>query len=430
VQNQHPTKIGKYEVRRQLGKGTMGIVYEAYDPFVQRTVAIKVANPASIKDPASRDEYLRAFFKEVHTAGQMQHPQVASVYDAGTDGELSYIVMEYVEGETLKAYVNGEKTLSIEKAIDVAFQCCKGLEYIHKRGVIHRDVKPGNIMLTPEGDVKIMDFSIAHAQRVDGDAVAATEAKGSPMYMPPEQVQSEKRLVPASDVYSLGAVMYEMLARRPLFRANSLESLIYQIVNIDPDPLEELRPDLPQEIVDIVNKALQKIIYERYEFAAELAADLSRAFASLRAVEQTIGDREKWSLYRRLSFFREFTDDQIGEVFEASDLLHLPEAEIVVTEGEVDNSFYIIIEGEVEVIKNGLSIGRMGEGDCFGEIAYLTRRPRTATIVSSRPVTLMKISGALLDRASLETQLQYYKVFVEKLVGRLSERNARLAHRT
>ena len=417
-----PEKIGKYDIVRQIGEGTMGVVFEAYDPFVQRTVAIKVAAPENFDEDMSTEEYLAIFFSEVHTAGSMHHPQVISVFDAGTDGGLAYIVMEYIQGETLQAYTSGEKTMTVEKVIDVIFQCCKGLEYVHKQGVIHRDLKPANIMITPEGDVKLMDFSIAHAN-VDSEGARVVEVKGSPMYMPPEQVQLERRLVPQSDLYSIGAVMYELLARRPMFRANSIDALLYQIINIEPDPLSEIRPDVSFDVIKIVNTAIQKIIYDRYDNAKGFANELSRVCANLNSVGQEIGEKERWVMYRRLKFFEFFSDDQIGEVTNVSEWFEVEAGEVVVTEGEVDNSFYVITRGSVEVIKGKKVIGTMDQGDCFGEMAYLTRRPRTASIVAKENSALMRVGSSLLQNASLETQLQYYKVFVETLVSRLSEKN-------
>ena len=214
---QSPAKIAKYEIKRRLGRGSMGVVYEAYDPFVQRTVAIKVAHYEENLPEKLRQQLRQAFFSEVYSAGKMRHPSVISVYDAGQEGNMNYIVMEFVDGVTLQEYVTGEKTLSYSQVIDVIYQCAKGLDYVHRQGVIHRDLKPGNIMLSVEGEVKIMDFSIAHVDaRLEMDD---SELQGSPMYMPPEQLSEEKRLVFQSDVYSLGAVMYALLARKAPFKS-------------------------------------------------------------------------------------------------------------------------------------------------------------------------------------------------------------------
>ncbi|MGD8840556.1 MAG: serine/threonine-protein kinase [Gammaproteobacteria bacterium] len=418
------TKIAKYEIKRRIGRGAMGVVYEAFDPFVQRTVAIKVMHSSGNMEPATEQKMREAFFAEVYSAGRMHHPSVISVYDAGQEADLNYIVMEFVDGVTLQEYVTGGKTLSPNQIVDVIYQCAKGLDYVHREGIIHRDLKPGNIMLSNDGHVKIMDFSIAH---VDVGAEGHdTEVQGSPMYMPPEQLSEEKRLVPQSDIYSLGAVMYALLAKRTPYKASSLESLIYKISNLEPDPIRELNPDVPQHIADIVEKAMQKIIYNRYESAYLLARDLSNSFGRLRGVGERIDMQEKWKTLRFLAFFKDFSDDQITEVVNASEWKEFSRGDVIVTEGEQETAFYIIAKGGVEVMKNNRVVGIMKQGDCFGEIAFLTHQPRNATIVARTEVSLMMVSVTLMEQASTETQLRYYRIFLENLISRLSQATDKL----
>ena len=422
--SQRPTKIAKYEIKRRIGRGSMGVVYEAFDPFVQRTVAIKVAHSASDMDTATRQKLREGFFAEVYSAGRMHHPSVISVYDAGQEDDLNYIVMEFVDGMTLQEYVTGDRALTPNQVVDVIYQCAKGLDYVHREGIIHRDLKPGNIMLSNDGQVKIMDFSIAHVDV--GFEGHDTEVQGSPMYMPPEQLSEEKRLVAQSDIYSLGAVMYALLAKKAPYKAGSLESLIYKISNLDPDPISEINPEVPQHVVDIVEKAMQKIIYDRYETAYLLATELSNAFGRLRGVGERIDMQEKWKTLRYLAFFKDFSDDQITEVVNASEWTDFKKGEVIVTEGEQETAFFIIAKGGVEVVKNDKVVGLMKQGDCFGEIAFLTRQPRNATIVARTDVSLMRVSASLMEQASTETQLRYYRIFLENLIARLSQATDKL----
>ena len=337
---QRPTKIAKYEIKRRIGRGSMGVVYEAYDPFVQRTVAIKIAHYQDNIPETTKQRLREAFFSEVYSAGKMQHPSVVSVYDAGQEGDMNYIVMEFVDGVTLQEYISGEKTLSFSQIIDIIYQCAKGLDYVHRQGVIHRDLKPGNIMLSVEGEVKIMDFSIAHVDvGLDGDD---SELQGSPMYMPPEQLSEEKRLVFQSDIYSLGAVMYALLARKAPFKANSLESLIYKISNLDPQSLLEIRPDVPEHVTKIVEKAMQKIIYDRYETAKSFASALGGCYGRLREVGENIDMQEKWKTLRYLNFFKDFNDNQITDVVNASEWKEYTKGEIILTEGEKKRLFILL----------------------------------------------------------------------------------------
>ncbi|MCP4471802.1 MAG: protein kinase [Gammaproteobacteria bacterium] len=419
-----PKKIAKYDIKRRIGRGSMGVVYEAYDPFVQRTVAIKVAHTPKDMDDATVQKLRELFFAEVYSAGRMHHPSVVSVYDAGQQDDLNYIVMEFVDGTTLQEYVTGGRTLNPKQIVDVIYQCAKGLDYIHREGIIHRDLKPGNIMLSNDGDVKIMDFSIAHVDV--GFEAPNVEVQGSPMYMPPEQLSEEKRLVAQSDIYSLGAVMYALLARKTPYKANSLESLIYKITNLEPDPILEVNSDVPEHIAAIAEKAMQKIIYDRYESAEMLAKDLTLAFGRLRGVGERIDMQEKWKTLRFLAFFKDFNDNQITEVVNASEWKEFKKGEVIVTEGEPETAFYIIAKGGVEVVKNETVVGLMKQGDCFGEIAFLTRQPRNATIAARTEVSLMSISDSLMEQASTETQVRYYRIFLENLITRLSQATDKL----
>ncbi len=402
----------------------MGVVYEAFDPFVQRTVAIKVAHVAGDMDDATKQKHREGFFAEVYSAGRMHHPSVVSVYDAGQEGDLNYIVMEFVDGQTLQEYVTGDRSLTPNQIVDVIYQCAKGLDYVHREGIIHRDLKPGNIMLSNDGEVKIMDFSIAHVDI--GFEDHDTEVQGSPMYMPPEQLTEEKRLVAQSDIYSLGAVMYSLLAKKSPYKAGSLESLIYKITNLEPESIMEVNPEVPQHIADIVEKAMHKIIYNRYDSAYLLARDLSNAFGRLRGVGERIDMQEKWKTLRFLAFFKDFSDEQITEVVNASEWKEFAKGEVIVTEGEQETAFYIIARGGVNVVKNDKIVGVMKQGDCFGEIAFLTNQPRNATIVARTEVSLMSVSASLMEQASTETQLRYYRIFLENLIARLSQATDKL----
>ena len=402
----------------------MGVVYEAYDPFVQRTVAIKVAHTSPDMDSATVQKVREQFFAEVFSAGRMHHPSVVSVYDAGQEDDLNYIVMEFVDGTTLQEYVTGGRTLNPKQIVDVIYQCAKGLDYVHRQGIIHRDLKPGNIMLSNDGDVKIMDFSIAHVDV--GFEGHNTEVQGSPMYMPPEQLSEEKRLVAQSDIYSLGAVMYALLARKAPYKASSLESLIYKISNLEPQPIRELNPEVNSNIIAIVEKAIQKIIYDRYDTALLMAKDLSQAVGSLRDIGERIDMQEKWKTLRYLAFFKDFSDEQITEVVNASEWKDFEKGTVIVTEGEPETSFYVIAKGGVEVVKNDKVVGLMKQGDCFGEIAFLTHQPRNATIMARTEVSLMSVSASLMEQASTETQVRYYRIFLENLISRLSQATDKL----
>lgn len=421
-----PDQIGKYIIRRRIGRGSMGLVYEAYDPFVQRPVAVKVAAPEDSDDPGRQNAYRRSFFIEAHAAGRLQHPHIVSVYDAGMDGHRAYIVMEYVEGRTLKEFTREGERLSVEQVIDVIFKCAKALDYAHRHGVVHRDIKPANIMLGEDGVIKIMDFGIAQMEKLD--ETQPVGLIGSPYYMSPEQVREEP-VGPQSDLYSLGAVMYQLLTGRPPFTAESYHSLIYQIVHHEAPSIRIARPDLPEALARVVAKALAKNPADRYQSGNEFANDLSRLYDSLRLVGKQIENIERRDMLKELWFFREFSLSEIEEVMYAARWVNFEEGDTVITEGDIDDTFYIIVDGEANVIKGHKIIGHLEKGDCFGEMGFLTHQRRSATIVAHSSLVLMKINASLMEQASQGCQLRYYKAFTETLIHRLSHLNRELVLR-
>lgn len=424
--NTEPDQIGKYIIKRRIGRGSMGLVFEAYDPFVQRPVAVKVAAPEDPDDPARQRAFQRSFFVEAHAAGSLQHPHIVSVYDAGMDGVQAYIVMEYVAGKTLKEYTREGERLPVEQVIDVIFKCSKALDYAHRKGVVHRDIKPANIMLGEDGAIKIMDFGIAQLEKLD--QTQPVGLIGSPYYMSPEQV-TEQPVGPQSDLYSLGAVMYQLLTGHPPFTAESYHSLIYQIVHVDAPRLSDSRNDLPEALDRVLAKALAKKPEDRYPSGNDFANDLSRLYDSLRLVGKQIENIERRDMLKELWFFRDFSLTEIEEVMYAARWVDFEEGDTVINEGDIDDTFYIIVDGEANVIKGHKIIGTLNKGDCFGEMGFLTHQRRTATIVAHEPLMLMKINSSLMEQASHGCQLRYYKAFTETLIHRLAHINKELVQR-
>lgn len=422
-----PEKIGKYEVGERVGRGTGGVVYKGYDPFIRRTVAIKVSNREASAAPEHSTTRQRTFFSEAHAAGKLQHPHIVSLYDAGREGQLNYIIMEYVDGDTLQKYgKNSGQRLSLERIVDIVFKCCKALDYSHSQGVIHRDIKPSNIMLTHQGDTKIMDFSIASMKSKDAAQDKKNSTVGTPNYMPPEQVLG-KNIGPQSDLYSLAAVMWELVTGRLVYLGETVKEQFVKIIREPVPKLVDVRPDLPQELSDLMYKALAKRPEQRFQSGQEFAMALSKLFEQLRFMDREIVSSEHRTLLRNLDFFNDFTDKEIDEIMEASILIQSRKDDYIINEGDIDNCFYIIVKGSAGVQKSGTLLDTLREGDCFGEIGFLMKSKRTASIIAMSDMMLLKVNSLMMDQIPSDTQLLYYKAFVETLVYRLSITSARLS---
>jgi len=412
-----PERIGKYLIINEVGRGSTGIVYLSHDPYYGRDVAIKLYNLDAGGDDDRARIARKMFLSEAHMVGMLQHPNILPIYDAGEEDDHCYVVTEHVHGaRTLATYCRADNLLRLDDVVEIMFKCAKALHYAHSRGVIHRDIKPSNIMLTTDSDVRIIDFGIAlvagsEISRIDGIA-------GSPSYMSPEQVQSLE-LTHRSDLYSLGALMYELLTGTRPFRAGSLAKLLHQIVYATPPPIHTLRSDVPEEIENVVAVAMQKDPLRRYHSGLDLAAELTRVHQKLRQQYSRMDQQEQFSLLRRLKFFHEFSHAEIYEVMRASHWQDYAAAEEIVKEGEMDDRFYIIVSGNCGVERHGQTIGMLSAGDCFGETSYVPGAKRTATIRATDAVTALKVSSTLLEQVSASCQLRFNRVFLRSLIGRL-----------
>jgi serine/threonine protein kinase len=231
MSERHLTRIGKYEVECVIGEGSMGVVYRAIDPLINRRVAIKVMADAVAQDSGLRDRFLR----EAQAAGSLQHPNVVTIYDFGEVDDHLFIAMEYVEGDDLGDLLTKNVTIRAIDALDLIIGLLHGLAYAHKRGIIHRDIKPANIRVDTEGKARLMDFGVAHL--ASSELTSTGMLLGTPAYMAPEQITGAA-VTAETDLFSVGAVLYELLAGQRPFIGDTLQSLMYSILNKTPEPLE------------------------------------------------------------------------------------------------------------------------------------------------------------------------------------------------
>ena len=279
-----PQKFGRYQVVKELGRGAMGIVYLAEDTELARRVAIKTIALTGA-DP-ERDRHEARFRQEARAAGGVSHPAIVTIYDVGREGDMAFIAMELVEGRELRELIR-EGALTPTHAVEIAALVADALAYAHDHGVIHRDIKPGNIMVLADGRVKLMDFGIARLQQPTVKTQTGVML-GSPQYMSPEQIAGEE-VDGRADVFSLGVVLYEMITGTKPFDAPDLSQVLFWVVNMPAKPPSERRPGLPAVLDYIVARALKKKPGERYASAAEFAADLRRCADEVRAAESSIG---------------------------------------------------------------------------------------------------------------------------------------------
>lgn len=416
--NQIPEHIGKYKVLREVGRGSQAVVYLCEDPFIGREVAVKLFSSKQ-GDGSSVESQRKMFFNEARTAGRLRHPNVLPILDAGEEGDQWYLVMEYLgDAKPVKAYTKYEALLPIDEVIRLSFKAARALDFAHRNGVVHRDVKPGNMMLTTEGELFLCDFGIAQDADNAGEITELGGLMGSPSYMSPEQTTG-KRVTSQSDLFSLGVVMYELLTGHRPFKGADLDELMSQIVNSDPAPVSSVRPEVPEMVERVVMKALARDLEARYQTGLDLATDLSDAATELERLVSEVAEQERYSMVSELTFFSDFTEDETWELLRAADWIRASTGDVIVSEGEVDDCFYVFISGEAGVWRGGKRFAKLSSGDCFGEMA-LIGLPRTASIAALEPSNLLKLRASRLEQMSIESQLKFTRVFMRTLVERLA----------
>ncbi len=269
-------KLGKYEVLGELGHGAMGVVYRARDPIINRLVALKTITTGVANDPA----LLQRFYREAQSAGGLQHPNIVTIYDMGQEGDTPYIAMELVDGENLEQLISRRAAVPTSLKLVYAMQACRAFDYAHKRGIVHRDIKPGNVMVGKDSTVKVVDFGIARV--LETSRTQTGMLIGTFAYMSPEQYHGE-HADERSDIWSFGVLLYELLGYRRPFTGETPASLMHSICQQELAPLSDLLPDCPQELEIIVSKILRKAPGERYQSMEDLLLEMDPIYRKLQA---------------------------------------------------------------------------------------------------------------------------------------------------
>jgi len=419
-------RIGKYPLLREIGAGATSKVYLARDPFASRDVAIKVFLFDKQADEREERMMHKAFVAEASLAGKLNHPHIVDIFDAVVEPGRSYLVMEYVPGTTLQAHADPATLLPMGKVVEIVFKCVRALEYACRHGVIHRDIKPGNLLLSESGETKVSDFGASFQQRLlDTTQIGAV---GSPAYMSPEQIRMEA-LTHQTDIYSLGVTMYRLLTGRLPFSASTQAGLTYAILNTEPQRPAKLRPDLPGLLDAVVMKAIDRDLGARYASWLDFGRDLSQAFAALRLASGAVSDSEKFNKLRESPFFQDFDDVTLWELVRIGAWQTIGAGTPVIREGETGDALYFLAEGEVDVTLAGTPVATVRAGRCFGEMLYFAGQgePRTTSVTARGEISVLEVKAEAMRGASDACQAAFNKACLRVLLERLESSNQRLA---
>lgn len=401
-----PQTIGKYRIVREVGRGATAIVYLAETPERTAPVALKLIRfQDKSRDEAKWNRRLLKLLKaEKAVASRLDHPHIIHVHEAVVEPEQAYVVMEYFPGETLERFCRFERMLPLHRAIGVVFKCCMALDYAYRQGIVHRDIKPANILIDDNDNVKITDFGLALniSKKVESDSTFIMGV-GSPAYMSPEQVKGYP-LNQKTDLYSLGVVLFHLVTGRLPFRASNPAQLIYKIINADPPRVSQLNPELPEQLDAVIRKALEKDLYSRYKNGAEFAKDLAAVRYQIVDDRYVPPDTTRFSQLRKLAFFTEFDDVELWEVLRISVWRSVEAGALLIREGDADQRFGIVVEGEVEVSVEGRRVVRLGAGEVFGELAWLDNlsHRHMTTVVAVERTIFLEVNPSALALASDE----------------------------
>lgn len=413
-------KLGKYAILGVAGRGGMGTVYRGHDPVIDRKVAVKVYTASEVEFGSEIAQ--KMFLNEAQVVGALDHPNILRIYDAGNFKGRPYIAMEYVEGlRTLGPYCKADELLPMESVIRIVEKCAKALDYAHRNGVTHRDIKPDNIMLTTDDEVKVVDFGVAeHKNKRSDDSF---QIVGTPTYMSPEQVRGEE-LAGQSDIYSLGVILYQLLTGNVPFKAPGLAALSILITTKNPKPVRERRADIPVELEAIVTRAMAKKLDERYKTGEEMAADLAAIHQQVARAGVALSPEEQFDTARALTFFKDFTEPELKQLLGATAWEHFPAGDFLVKEGAREEALYVLVSGEVAVELDGCMVCTLSQGECVGELAYFSDEAHTATVVARNNVSAMKFEIPISKWGSIPVQMRFNSAFQKTLVERL-ERTTR-----
>jgi len=420
------TKIlGRYEIQSIIGKGGMGTVYRAVDSFLQRTIALKVVNISSL-DIASPDKRkLNQCLKEARLAAQFIHPNIVITHDAGIVNDRFFFALEYIDGRGLQQHSKKPNLLPQSQVLEIIYNTCYAIDYIHKKGYVHLDIKPSNIMLTSRDEVKLMDFGISRILKQESTNKKKGVVVGTPAYMSPEQAAGAASVDQKSDIFSLGVVLYELLAGKKPFEGRDVHETVYRITTVEPAPLGKFLPDISSGLDYILQRTLEKDKIDRYQSILDLAEALLPIIKGKDSSQLDKQEQKKIDYLRRLLFFKHFQYNELMEILRISAWSYLDRGSQIMGSDPNDNKIYFLIQGRAKLDLKG-ETHFLQQGECFGETAVLYKMPRNATVTANSNCIVMAINANLLKQASEALQVKFLREFYNKKILQLVDANLKL----
>lgn len=421
--------IGKYELLEEIGAGSMGRVYRARDPFIGRDVAVKISEQPENDSERGERRRRKLFFNEVKAAGMLHHPNIVATIDAGIDEGRRYIAMEFVAcARTLADYAVKGRLLPLAEVLEIMQQCAMAFDYAHSKGVVHRDIKPTNIMIDTHRNVKIGDFGVALIDRTDVEETQVIGRLGSPRYMSPEQLMAGE-VTNQSDIYSLGVVTYELLTGVSPFAGRNVGEIARKVLKEAHRPVRELNPDVPEQLASIIDRTLKKHPAGRYRTAMELAGDLQLIREDLEFTDLKRAGPRDARMLEQLGSFYGFEPEELCELLAASVWEEHVEGALISVEGEGEGTAVVVVSGKVNVDCAGTRIALLGPGTTFGDFGLVESGEQGAQVRAAQPCTVLRIGASQAERLSPHCARRLFRLLATGYAMRLQQLQRRIGRR-
>lgn len=419
-------KLGRYEIKAKIGEGGMGTVFEAFDPVLERGVALKISKIFDDGASKPQQEQRASFLKEARLAAQFVHPNIAITYDAGFEQDMFYMALELIDGTGLQAHARPPGLLPKLQVIEIIYNVCYALDYIHGKGYMHLDIKPSNIMLTQKGEVKLMDFGISRLMQERPQPEEGLA--GSIYYLAPEQTHPGTQLNHQTDLYSLGAVFYELLSGRRIYDGDDPYQILYKISHEEPTPLTAFLPDISPEVSGVIKRALHKDRKNRFQSAREFADALQPIIRGKDSISMDQQDKRKLMFLRNLYMFRHFQLSDLKKIINLSAWNAYKKDTWIIENSESNRNIYVMIHGTAS-LHLGREIKPLRKGEVFGDSAILYPMPAGAKVRAESDCVVMSLNANILNQADASLQVKWLREFYGKKVRQLVEANLKMMHR-